>query len=143
MEQYIEFIGNHPVLSLIWIGLVFAIVLGWVKSQFSAIKQISTQELTHLVNREEGKVVDIRPLKDFNQSHIAGSLHLLSEKAKQNDFVGIEKHKENPIILVCVTGMTANSVAPQFVKAGFTNVSILRGGINAWQNASLPLTNGK
>ncbi len=143
MEQYIEFVGNHPILSLIWVGLVFAIVMGWVKARFSAIAQISPQQLTHLVNREEGKVVDIRSLKEFNQGHIAGAIHLAGEKAKQKEFTSIEKFKDSPIILVCVSGMTASGVANELSKAGFSQVNVLSGGIGAWQNASLPLTTGK
>ena len=143
MAQFVEFVTNNLILRLIWVGLLGAIVLGWFKSRFSAIKQVNPQQLTHLVNREDGHVVDIRALKDFNQGHIAGSVHLAAEKAKQGEFVGLEKFKSDPIILVCVSGMTAQSIANGLVKAGYEQVNVLSGGITAWQNANLPLTTGK
>lgn len=143
MTQFVEFVSNNLILCLIWVGLLVAIVLGWFKSKFSAVKQVSPQQLTHLINRENGRVADIRSLKDFNQGHIAGSVHLAVEKAKQGEFVGLEKFKNDPIIVVCVTGMTAQSIASGLVKAGYTNVNVLSGGIGAWQSASLPLTAGK
>ncbi|MCF6456841.1 rhodanese-like domain-containing protein [Pseudoalteromonas sp. MMG024] len=143
MAQFVEFVTNNLILCLIWVGLLGAIVLGWFKSRFSAVKQVNPQQLTHLVNRENGLVVDIRALKDFNQSHIAGSVHLAAEKAKQGEFVGLEKSKNDPIILVCVSGMTAQSIANGLVKAGYEQVNVLSGGITAWQNANLPLTTGK
>jgi len=143
MAQFVEFVTNNLILCLIWVGLLGAIVLGWFKSRFSAIKQVNPQQLTHLVNREDGHVVDIRALKDFNQGHIAGSVHLAAEKAKQGEFVGLEKFKSDPIILVCVSGMTAQSIANGLVKAGYEQVNVLSGGITAWQNANLPLTTGK
>ncbi|WP_105170541.1 rhodanese-like domain-containing protein [Pseudoalteromonas sp. T1lg24] len=143
MAQFVEFVTNNLILCLIWVGLLGAIVLGWFKSRFSAIKQVNPQQLTHLVNRENGLVVDIRALKDFNQGHIAGSIHLAAEKAKQGEFVGLEKSKNDPIILVCVSGMTAQSIANGLVKAGYEQVNVLSGGITAWQNANLPLTTGK
>ncbi|AIY66098.1 rhodanese-like domain-containing protein [Pseudoalteromonas piratica] len=143
MAQFVEFVTNNLILCLIWVGLLGAIVLGWFKSRFSAIKQVNPQQLTHLVNREDGRVVDIRALKDFNQGHIAGSVHLAAEKAKQGEFVGLEKFKSDPIILVCVSGMTAQSIANGLVKAGYEQVNVLSGGITAWQNANLPLTTGK
>jgi len=34
MDQYIEFVGNHPILSLAWVALVALIVGGWFKSKF-------------------------------------------------------------------------------------------------------------
>jgi rhodanese-related sulfurtransferase len=143
MAQFVEFVTNNLILCLIWVGLLGAIVLGWFKSRFSAVKQVNPQQLTHLVNREDGRVVDIRALKDFNQGHIAGSLHLAAEKAKQGEFVGLEKFKSDPIILVCVSGMTAQSIANGLVKAGYEQVNVLSGGITSWQNANLPLTTGK
>ncbi|MGB0858876.1 rhodanese-like domain-containing protein [Pseudoalteromonas spongiae] len=143
MAQFVEFVTNNLILCLIWVGLLGAIVLGWFKSRFSAVKQVNPQQLTHLVNRENGLVVDIRALKDFNQGHIAGSVHLAAEKAKQGEFVGLEKSKNDPIILVCVSGMTAQSIANGLVKAGYEQVNVLSGGITAWQNANLPLTTGK
>lgn len=138
MEQFIEFIGNNPVLSMIWVGLAGAIIVSYVKAQFSPIKQINTTELTLLVNRENAVVLDIRPLKDFNQGHIAGAVHLDAEKAKQKQFSQIEKHKSDPIIVVCAAGMTAQTVASLLNKEGFGKVNVLSGGMGSWQAASLP-----
>jgi rhodanese-related sulfurtransferase len=143
MEQYIEFIGNNAILSVIWLALVVMIVASWFKSKFSAIRQINPQQLTLLVNREEGQVVDIRPLKEFNVGRIAGAIHLSAEKAKQNDFVGLEKQKNKPIIIVCTTGMTASGIASTMHKAGFEHVYVLNGGMGSWQSAGLPTTTGK
>ena len=143
MDQYIEFITNHPILSLAWVGLVFLIVSGWIKSKFSAVRQINPQQLTLLINREDGKVVDIRAQKEFNAGRIAGAEHLSPEKAKQSDFSSLEKHKSKPIILVCATGMTAQGSANAMHKAGFESVYVLSGGMGSWQSASLPTTTGR
>ena len=143
MEQYIEFIGNHPILSLAWVALVALIVGGWFKSKFSAIRQINPQQLTLLINREDGLVVDIRAQKEFNNGRIAGAEHLNPEKAKQSDFSSLEKHKSKPIILVCTTGMTASGIATAMHKAGFESVYVLSGGMGAWQSAGLPTTTGR
>ncbi|MBE0369393.1 rhodanese-like domain-containing protein [Pseudoalteromonas sp. MMG013] len=143
MEQYIEFVGNHAVLSIIWLAIVAMIVSSFIKSKFSAIRQINPQQLTLLVNREEGQVVDIRAIKEFNAGQIAGAKHLSAEKAKQSEFVGLEKLKSKPIILVCTTGMTASGIANTMHKAGFEQVYVLNGGMGAWQNAGLPTTSGK
>ncbi|ATC95828.1 hypothetical protein PTUN_a3515 [Pseudoalteromonas tunicata] len=117
-----------------------AIVLGWFKARFSAIKHINPQQLTLLINRENATAVDIRALKDFNTGHIASSVHLSAEKAKEKEFSALEKLKNAPIIVVCNTGMTASGVADNLHKAGFEHVFILSGGIGAWQSAGLPMT---
>jgi rhodanese-related sulfurtransferase len=39
--------------------------------------------------------------------------------------------------------MTASNAAARLVKAGFKNVFLLEGGVQAWQAADLPLVRGK
>lgn len=135
----ITFAGNHPMLSLAWVGIVIALIVVSIMIKMSPVKQLNPQELTLLVNREEGVVVDIRAEKEFRQSRILDAVHLSSEKANKNDFATLEKYKAKPIIVVCAAGMTATKVANQMLKAGFTNVNLLKGGMNAWVGAGLPV----
>lgn len=138
MDQYIEFLGRNPILSILWLVIAAMLIGSWFKSQFSKIRQINPQQLTLLVNRQDGQVIDIRAQKEFNAGHIAGSTHLNPEKAKQGDFAGLENLKSKPIILVCNAGITASAVADKCAKAGFDQVYVLSGGMGAWQGAGLP-----
>ncbi|SEL80378.1 Rhodanese-related sulfurtransferase [Colwellia chukchiensis] len=140
MEQLITFAMSQPVLSTIWLILVVMIIAITIKIQLSPIKQLSTQQMTLLVNRESGVVVDTRSEKDFKAGHIIDALHLSNEKVSKNDFASLEKHKDKPIIVVCSAGISASKVANQLAKAGFSRVSILKGGMGAWQSAGLPVT---
>lgn len=139
MDQLIEFASGQALLSGVWIGLVVLIIVATIKIKMSPIKQISPQELTILVNRENGVVVDTRTDKDFKTSRIIDAQHLNSEKVNKNDFTSLEKNKDKPIIVVCTAGISAVKVANQLFKAGFTNVSVLKGGMNAWLGAGLPV----
>jgi len=140
MDQLITFAMSQPLLSSAWLVIVLLIIIMTIKIQMSPIKQLSTQEMTFLINRESGVVVDSRTEKDFKAGHIVDSLHLSNEKVSKNDFVSLEKHKDNPIIVVCSAGMSAGKVASELAKAGFSRVSILKGGMNAWISAGLPVT---
>ncbi len=131
--------GNHPLLSLAWVGIVVGLIVVTILIKMSPIKQLSPQELTFLMNKEEGLVVDIRAAKEFQGSHILGATHFSAEKANKNEFSSLEKHKDKPIIVVCAAGMTATKVANQLLKAGFANVNLLKGGMNAWVGAGLPV----
>jgi len=138
MEQLITLANNHPMLSAAWVAIVVMIIVTSIKIKMSPIKQVSPQELTFLVNKNEGLVIDIRAEKDFKASHILDAKLFSTEKANNNDFVTLEKYKDKPIIVVCAAGMTASKVASQLLKAGFTQVHLLKGGMNAWQSAGLP-----
>ena len=140
MEQFITFASNNGMLSAVWVALVVMIIVITIKIQMSPVKQISPQDLTFLVNREQGVALDIRSEKDFNTSHILDSIGLSNEKITKNGFTSLEKHKENPIIVVCSAGISAVKVANDLHKKGFARVSVLKGGIGAWTSAGLPVT---
>jgi rhodanese-related sulfurtransferase len=138
MEQYLTFLSNHPVLSGIWVALLILLIVSTVKSKLSPIKAISPQQLTLLVNREDGVVLDIRADAEYNKGHIVDAVRLGLDKINQGDFSTIEKHKNKPIIVVCNAGISASGAAAKLMKAGFSHVSILQGGMNAWVAAGLP-----
>jgi rhodanese-related sulfurtransferase len=140
MDQLITFAMSQSLLSTIWLFIVLMIIVMTIRIQMSPIKQLSTQQMTFLVNRESGVVVDSRSEKDFKAGHIVDALHLGNDKVSKNDFSSLEKYKDNPIIIVCSAGMSAGKVASQLAKAGFTRVSLLKGGMNAWLSAGLPVT---
>lgn len=139
MDQIVEFISNHLILSGIWIGLVVALVYTTIASSLSPIKELSTHEATILMNRDDAVVLDIRPAAEFKKGHILGAKQIKQEQLNKGEFTALEKSKDKPIIVVCAMGMTAKRTAAQMLKAGFANVAVLKGGMNSWQSASLPV----
>ncbi|MBC3767028.1 rhodanese-like domain-containing protein [Neptunicella marina] len=140
MQQFIEFIGNHYWLAGAWVALFFAIVFGYISANFSAVKEISTHDATLLINKQDAVVVDIRPNAEFKKGHILGAKNLKSEQVQNAEFTSLEKHKNTPIIVVCAMGMTAKKTAAQMLKAGFSQVNVLKGGMNTWVGANLPVS---
>jgi rhodanese-related sulfurtransferase len=140
MEQFITFVTNNNMLSAAWAALVVAIIVITIRIQMSPVKQISSQELTFLMNREGGVALDIRSEKDFNTNHILDAVGLSNEKITKNGFASLEKHKENPIIVICSAGISAVKVANDLHKSGFSRVNVLKGGMGAWTGEGLPVT---
>ena len=140
MEQFITFASNNGMLSAVWVALVVMIIVTTIKINLSPVKQISSQDLTFLMNREQGVALDIRSEKDFKASHILDAISLSNEKITKNGFTSLEKHKDNPIIVVCSAGISAVKIANDLYKAGFARVSVLKGGLGAWTGEGLPVT---
>lgn len=143
MQQYIEFFSNHPILSAIWVVLFIMLIASWLKSMFSSVRQISPTELTLQVNRHNAVVVDVRAEADFNKGHITGARNLSVSDIEKQQLSGLEKHKAEPIILVCQAGFSAQKAAASLLKQGFTSVSVLQGGMGSWIGASLPVVKSK
>lgn len=141
-EQFSEFIGNHPILVLAFVGIGVALVANEMSRFTRGYKGISPAELTRLINREDALVIDVSAHNDFDKGHIVGSKHVALSQFDPGHKL-LAKAKEQPVVLVCRNGVTAGNLAKQLVKAGFTRVHLLEGGIGAWQQAELPLAKGK
>lgn len=139
MSEFMTFFSNHPVLVGIWLILLFLLVSTTVKAKLSKVAQVSPQELTMLVNRQDGVVLDIRAEKDFKAGHIVDAKSLPIEQAKEGNFSALEKYKTKPIIVACYAGVSAVGIANKLSQAGFAQVSVLQGGMNAWTGANLPI----
>ncbi|MCC2617347.1 rhodanese-like domain-containing protein [Aestuariibacter halophilus] len=139
MDQLLEFVGNHTILAGIWVALVAILIYSSIAGVLSKVKEIGTHDATMMMNKHDAVVLDIRPAAEFKKGHILGAKQLKPEQVNQGDFSALEKSKNKPIIVVCAMGMTAKRTAAQLSKQGFEQVSVLKGGMNAWQTANLPV----
>lgn len=143
MQEIMEFVRNHLILSLAWVALLVIVIVTTFKGMFSKVKVISRGEATHLINKENAVVVDVRNRDDFRRGHISGALHVTTEEIKKGNFAELEKHKSQPIIVVCATGQSAGESANKLTAAGFEKVTVLKDGISGWSGENLPLVRGK
>jgi rhodanese-related sulfurtransferase len=100
--------------------------------------EIGTLEATRLLNQSGTLVIDVRDEKEYAAGHLPRARHIpLNDLDKKAAELG--KFKDKPVILTCRSGPRAASAARALRRAGFANVYQLKGGIAAWQQASLPL----
>jgi rhodanese-related sulfurtransferase len=99
---------------------------------------VTPQQLTNLVNRQQGAVIDLRDQADFRKGHIVDAINIpyakFSERGEE-----LDKLRERPVILVCKMGQYSSAIGKQLQQKGFKQVYRLSGGINEWQAAQLPL----
>ena len=134
LAKFLEFITAHYVLSGTFIVLVVLLI---VQQSRNAGRNLSSRELTAMVNRDEAFILDIRPKKEFSTGHIVGSVNISNDQLKDK-MAELEKHKDKTIIVVCASGMNAGGACAELKKAGFT-ASRLSGGITGWRSENLPV----
>lgn len=138
MDQYTSFVINHWELFLALV-LIVAMLLGTnLQSAMTGVRQVDPVEAIRMINHERAVIVDVREDKEFAEGHIINALHIPLGNVQQR-IKDLEQHKEKPIIVSCRSGARSNSACGMLRKQGFENVFNLKGGIMAWQNASLPL----
>ena len=69
MQEIMQFVSRHPVLSIAWIGLLAAVLFTTFKGLTSKVKVITRGEATRLINKEDAVVVDLRQRPD---RHVRG-----------------------------------------------------------------------
>lgn len=143
MQEIMQFVGRHPILSLAWIGLLAAVLFTTFKGLASKVKVITRGETTRLINQEDAVVVDVRSRDDFRKGHIANAVNVPAGDIKKGVFGELDKSKEKAIVVVCSNGMASQEPANLLHKAGFAKVSLLKEGISGWSGENLPLVRGK
>ena len=56
MQEIMQFVGRHPILSIAWIALLVAVLVTTFKSLTSKVKVITRGEATRLINKEDAVV---------------------------------------------------------------------------------------
>ena len=99
---------------------------------------VNTSEATHLINREDALVIDVREPGEYSAGHILGAKNY--PLSRISDAADLAKRKERPVIVYCDSGGERSSKAVAVLKKqGFTRAVNLTGGLRAWQQAGLPV----
>jgi rhodanese-related sulfurtransferase len=134
-----DFILNN--LALVALFVASGVMLFWpeiMKLSGGSAQEIGTLEATRLINQGHSLVLDVRDGKDFAAGHLPKARHIpMRDLAGRLNEIG--KYKDKPVIVTC-RGGTKGGMACRFLRrSGFNNVFHLKGGVAAWQQASLPL----
>lgn len=127
--------------NLMWVGLaaVSGGMLLWQTFNGAGGSNISANDATLLINRQDALIVDVRETAEWSSGHIPNARHIaLGQLGKH--LSEIEKFKEKPVIVVCASGNRSGSACGTLKKAGFQQVFNLAGGVRSWRDAGLPMT---
>ena len=132
-----EFIRNN--LLLIAVAFVSGAMLIWPLVRRSAGGPwVNPTQATHLINREDAFVIDVRDPGEYAAGHVLGAKNvpLARLEAGAGELV---KKKDRPVIVYCDGGDRSGKALAALKKQGYTRLANLSGGIGAWQQAGLPL----
>ena len=135
-----DFIRNN--LLLIAVAVVSGTMLIWpLLRRTTGGPWVSTSQATHLMNREDALVVDVREPGEYGAGHILGAKNVPLAQIDSRIQSGHElgKRKDKPVILYCDNGDRAAKAAAALKKQGFSRVANLSGGLPGWQQAGLPV----
>ena len=103
MEQIIEFISAHIILSGAFVAILALLLVDIFGSSLRGYISATPVEVTQLINREDALVLDIREENEFHSGHIVNAIHIPLGYLKDRK-VELEKYKNRPVIAACRSG---------------------------------------
>jgi rhodanese-related sulfurtransferase len=94
------------------------------------VRNISTAELKNELKDKNIFFIDVRTPGEYKGNHIREfkniPLNLLAQKAEK------ELSKDKEVIVICQSGMRSGQASKILKKLGYTKVTNVKGGMNAW-----------
>ena len=135
MEKFILFISDNSLAVLILISLIIALI---IYERRKGGRKVDANELTRLINKENPYVFDLRSSSEFDSGTVSGAVNIQSTDLVKGN-AQFKAKEEEKIVLICKTGSNSSSAAANLKKEGFTNVSVLSGGMMGWVQGGMPL----
>lgn len=101
------------------------------------VTEISAETLRDMLDAAEAfELVDTRPDESFEGWHVPGAIQYVyrpGETFDPEDFVeatGVERGDR--VVTMCAKGVSSHALADRLEEAGFEDVSVVEGGMEAW-----------
>ncbi len=138
-DQLLIFVQAHPLLFIALALASTAMIANEIHGIVQGGKRLAPKDAVRLINDRDALVVDVRTQADFKKGHLLNALNLpLAKFAERAAEIG--KDKARPVIVYCALGSSQTEAAARLRKLGHSEVYLLRGGLNGWLSASLPVT---
>lgn len=139
MQRLLEFSQHHYYLVGLAALLLVALAVDEALRRLRKYKELGPAQSVLLINKGAG-VLDLRAQAEFSAGHIMNARNIplaeLDSRAGE-----LEKFRGQPLLIYCKSGSDAATAAARLAKKGF-ELTVLKGGIAAWQQEQLPLERG-
>lgn len=95
-----------------------------------------------IVANPRTRLIDVRSPGEFAALHIPGSYNVPLELLREHD-AELHAEHDDPIVLVCRSGMRADQARDLLAGAGLANLGVLDTGLTGWQHAGAPVNRGR
>ncbi len=141
MDQILEFTGNNTVLVVLLLISFFVLVFSELRRKAAGMVAVDPTAAVALINND-GVVVDLRGKEAFDRGHIVNAKNIPFDELDAGK-ARLEQFKNKPVVAVCDAGMTSTRAVAALRESGFVSAYTLKGGMNSWTQAGLPVVTGK
>jgi len=92
-----------------------------------------------LAGQENTVLLDARESEEFEVSHLKSAIWVGHKTFEIDSLLTIVPEKDSEIVVYCSIGVRSENIGEKLMKAGYTNVKNLYGGIFEWKNKGFPV----
>ena len=149
--------AHHALYQMAFIGLDQSVV-GFLANGLEAwlaagkpvatVPQIAVHSLHEKLSVKGIQVLDVREKEEWDDGHIAGACWMrYTDMAPQLEIPAqidqLPFALNDPIAVTCATGKRSSTAISLLLRRGYTKVYNVTGGMEAWQQAGLPMVDGE
>lgn len=131
--SFSQFAQENLFLFILLAAVIAAIIVYELRNKSASGKSLSPLQAAQHANHG-ATLVDTRPAAEFKKGHIAGAKNIPAEQFGEK----MKLKKDQAIILVCKNGISVRNQAKWLHQNGYSDVSVLSGGMEAWLQENLP-----
>lgn len=139
MDQVLEFISNHPLLSGGFVAVLALLIWTEIQRRLQGLLELSPTDVVSWMNDPATVLLDVSSAADYNKGHILNARNMALTRI-QNPDAEVHKLLKSRLVLVCKTGQTAIQAAVAMKKLGASEVAVLKGGMARWLGDQYPVT---
>lgn len=121
--------------KILW-GVVALLGFGLLSQQLSASQGVDVKQAQNMVAHQGALLLDVREPAEYAVIH-APNAKLIPLGEVEQHLRELEAYKDRPIAVICRSGRRSARAVAKLQEAGFTQVSNVQGGIQAWEQAGL------
>ena len=141
MDKVLEFTSNNTLLVLALMVSFFVVAFTELRRKASGLVNIDPIEAVKLINND-AVIIDLRSVDAFSKGHIANARNIPSDEL-ETKMVNLEGDKSKSIVAVCDSGVSSTKAVATLRTAGFESTFGVKGGMQGWGQAGLPVVTGK
>lgn len=103
------------------------------------VPEVGVQEYKTALDKGEALCLDVREVPEFNYEHILGARNAPLSRLG-SELSRLPKGKR--VFVQCQAGVRSIKASRMLIEAGFGSVVSVKGGIDAWKQAGLPVQSG-
>jgi len=139
MQQYLDFALHHSILFIALAVLIVLMIANELHGNMTGGKRVSPTAAVRLINDQDPVIIDLRNAADYKRGHLLNAVNIPPNKIEER-ITEFSKKPERPVLLYCNLGNSSREAALKLLKKGYPNTYELKGGMNGWLGANLPVT---